>query len=88
MLRKSTQDLKSPENKEEEEKGKKALNSYAYYSGMGFQMIAVIGIFAFIGYKIDNGRESSTPLFTAFMSLAGVCASMYLVIRSVKRNKN
>jgi len=80
--------LKSSDEKEEKNKGKRALNSYAYYSGMGFQMIAVIGIFAFIGYQIDEGRGSNTPIFTAFLSLAGVCASMYLVIRSVNKNKN
>lgn len=67
---------------------KKVLNSYAYYTGIGFQMIAVIGIFTFIGNRIDNSRNASTPLFTAFFSLAGVFISLYLVIRSVKKNKS
>lgn len=80
--------MKSSDEQEEKNKGKRALNSYAYYSGMGFQMIAVIGIFAFIGHQIDVGQDSDTPIFTAFFSLAGVCASMYLVIRSVNKNKN
>lgn len=67
---------------------KRALNSYAFYSGVGFQMLAVIGVFAFIGYKIDESRDSVTPLFTAFFSLAGVFISLYIVIRSVKNNKS
>ena len=75
--------------KEKKERGddsvKKALNSYAFYTGMGFQMIGVIGVFAYIGYKIDEDRGSKTPLFTAFFSLAGVFISLYLIIRSVKR---
>lgn len=75
------------QEKEKQDSGKRALNSYAYYTGMGFQMIAVIGIFTFIGYKIDEGRQSKTPVFTAFFSLAGVFISLYLVIRSVKNNK-
>lgn len=74
--------------KMDEQDGKKALNSYAYYSGLGFQMIAVIGVFTFIGYKIDENRSSGSPLYTAFFSLAGVFASLYLVIRSVKKNKS
>ncbi|EOR92716.1 hypothetical protein ADIARSV_4228 [Arcticibacter svalbardensis MN12-7] len=78
---------KSPKQLEEQD-GKKALNSYAYYSGLGFQMIAVIGVFTFIGYKIDETKSSATPIFTAFFSLAGVFASLYLVIRSVKKNKS
>ncbi|WP_374166518.1 AtpZ/AtpI family protein [Arcticibacter sp. MXS-1] len=70
------------------EEGKRVLNSYAYYTGLGFQMIAVIGVFAFIGHKIDESQASKTPLYTAFFSLAGVFASLYLVIRSVKKNKS
>ncbi len=73
--------------KEELNRGKRAMNSYAYYTGIGFQMIAVIGIFAFIGYKIDASQHTSTPLYTAFFSLAGVLASLYLVIRSIKKNQ-
>ncbi|MGX5687725.1 AtpZ/AtpI family protein [Arcticibacter tournemirensis] len=81
-------DEKSNSTDEKQSSGKKALNSYAYYTSMGFQMIAVIGVFAFIGYKIDEGQASKTPLFTAFFSLAGVFISLYLVIRSVKKNKS
>lgn len=68
--------------------GKAPLNNYAYYSGLGFQMMAVIGVFAFIGYKIDQNRPGGTPLYTAFLSLAGVFISLFLVIRSVKKNKS
>lgn len=78
---------KETDKEEELKRGKRAMNSYAYYTGMGFQMIAVIGIFAFIGYKIDASQNTSTPLYTAFFSLAGVLASLYLVIRSIKKNQ-
>ena len=77
---------KQDKDKEDLERGKRALNSYAYYTGVGFQMLAVIGVFAFIGHKIDESRGSKTPLFTAFLSLAGVLISLYLVIRSVKKS--
>lgn len=66
------------------EKRKKYFSVYAKYSAMGFQMFAVIAVFAFIGYKIDEHQNSETPLWTAFLSLAGVFSSLYLVIRSVK----
>lgn len=63
------------------------LSKYAYYSGIGFQMIAIIGIFTFIGYKIDAAQESDTPIWTALCSLTGVVISIYFVIRAVTKRK-
>ena len=62
----------------------KPLNSYAKYSAVGFQMIAIIGLFAFIGYKIDAATKHETQWVTALLSLIGVFISLYIVIRSVK----
>jgi uncharacterized protein (DUF983 family) len=62
----------------------KAISAYAKYTGMAFQMIAIIGIFAFAGYKIDEAAHHDTQWVTAAMSLAGVFISLFLVIRSVK----
>ena len=69
------------------DKRKKYFSAYAKYSAIGFQMFAVIAVFAFVGYKIDEYQHSETPLWTAFLSLVGVFCSLYLVIRSV-RNLN
>ena len=67
------------------EKKENRLSKYANYSGLGFQMIAIIGVFTYIGYKIDQNRESQKPIFTAVLSLIGVCVSLYSVIRSIKK---
>jgi F0F1-type ATP synthase assembly protein I len=77
---------KDPEENERFEEEKQAAKSYARYTGIGFQMIAVIGLFTFIGYKIDQSRDSSQPLYTAILSLTGVCIALYQVVRSL-RNK-
>lgn len=62
--------------------------SYAYYTGLGFQMIAVIGLFAFIGYKIDQSKSGQAGLFTALFALLGVVLSLVSTVRSVmKKNK-
>lgn len=66
---------------------KKAFNKYARYSGIGFQMIGTIGVFTYIGYRIDKARNSKDPIFTALLSVAGVCISLYMVIRSIKNLK-
>lgn len=65
-------------------KEKQQLNAYAKYSAIGFQMIGVIGLFAFAGYKLDQAQQTKTPIYTGILSLVGVIISIYLVIRSLK----
>jgi len=72
---------KGPNQKEDEN----SLSKYAYYSGLGFQMIAIIGVFTFIGHKIDQNMDNQKPICTAILSLLGVCISLYSVIKSVKK---
>lgn len=78
------------EKKKNPEKHRKQLlsttaNNYVKYSAAAFQMIAIIGIFTFIGYKIDEKQESETLIFTAFFSLSGVILSIYSIIRSLNK---
>ena len=68
--------------------GKDGLSKYAYYSGLGFQMIAIIAVFTFIGVKLDDSAGSERPLWAALFSLLGVGISLYSVIRSVNRKEN
>ncbi len=63
------------------------LGKYAYFTGVGFQMLAIIGLFTYIGYRIDKHRAAETPLWTALFALAGVCISIYTVIRAVIAKK-
>ncbi|MES2109601.1 MAG: AtpZ/AtpI family protein [Bacteroidota bacterium] len=65
-------------------KGKRPVNNYLKFTGMGFQMLATIGLFTFIGYKIDESAQHTTKWVTAILSLTGVFVSLYLVIRSLK----
>ncbi|MDN3550101.1 AtpZ/AtpI family protein [Mucilaginibacter aquaedulcis] len=60
------------------------INSYAKYSSIGFQMVVIIGLFAFGGYKIDEAAGHQVKWVTAVLSLVGVFIAMYIVIRSVK----
>lgn len=74
--------------KRDSEKVPKSLRNYGRYAGIGFQMIAIIGLFTFIGFQIDKKRASGQPLFTAIFSLLGVCLALYQVIRSLTKNKS
>lgn len=66
---------------------KKGLNTFAKYTSISVQMIVVIGIFAFIGHKIDEARNAKTPFFTAAFSLLGVAAAMYQVVKQLNKTK-
>ena len=66
--------------------GAKEANAYVKYSTMGFQMIAIIGLCTYAGYKIDESAHHQTRWVTALLSLAGVLISLYVVIRSVKKS--
>lgn len=66
---------------------KTGLAKWAYYSGMGFQMIAVIGVFIFIGNYLDKNNGNEKPIFTALLGLLGVGVSLYQVIRSLTKKK-
>lgn len=63
------------------------LGRYAYFSGIGFQMVAVIGAFTYLGHWIDGARGADTPVWTAVLALVGVCLSIYTTIRMVTRKR-
>ncbi|HEY4197413.1 MAG TPA: AtpZ/AtpI family protein [Mucilaginibacter sp.] len=70
---------------EQDENDRNPLNAYAKYSGLGFQMIAIIGVFTFAGYKIDAAANHQVKWVTAALSLTGVFISLYIVIVSLKK---
>lgn len=70
-----------PQN--EQNNGKQA-GALVKFTGIAFQMVAVIGLFAFAGYKIDEAAAHQTKWVTAALSLVGVFISLYIVIKSVK----
>ncbi|RZK18534.1 MAG: AtpZ/AtpI family protein [Pedobacter sp.] len=72
------------ENPKEEDTEKK-VNAAAKYSAIGFQMIITIGLLTFIGYKIDEHRNSETNIITAAFALCGVGIALYQVIKQVTK---
>ena len=68
-----------------EQQNTKEATNFAKYTGIAFQMLATIGVFAFIGHKIDEGRKSEKPIFTALLGLLGVIVSLFQVVRSLNK---
>ena len=65
---------------------KQGLNNYARYSGMAFQMLAIILLGVFSGFKLDSWLHLK-PLFTIICSLASVIMAIYFVTRDLLRKK-
>ena len=65
---------------------KQNANNFAKYSAISFQMLATIGLFAFAGYKIDEGKNNKTPVFATIFSFIGVVVSLYMVIKQLNKN--
>lgn len=65
---------------------KKNLDQYARYSGMAFQMVAVIAAGAFGGLKLDQWLQTK-PVFTVLLSLVSVVLSIYFVTKDLLKKK-
>jgi hypothetical protein len=56
----------------------------AKFTGLAFQMIAIIGAFTYGGYRIDKAAGHTTQWATATLALIGVFISFYVVFKSLK----
>lgn len=70
---------------ERKDKRKENLYFFAKYSGLFFEMLGIISLGTFAGYKIDQKYSFETPVFTIVLSLLSVFISLYLVIKSLKK---
>jgi len=59
-------------------------NTYMRFTGLAFQMIAIIGSFTYLGFRIDDANNHQVKWATACMSLTGVFISLYVVFKSLK----
>jgi len=64
------------------------LNTYVKYTGLGFQMLVIIGIFVWAGTKLDERAANEKPVFTAILAVVGVIASLYISLKDIVKGKN
>ena len=62
------------------------LNTYARFSGIAIQMIAIIGLATYGGVKLDEAYPNKYSVYTIICSLSGVVLAMYYVIRQVLKH--
>ncbi|BAX80125.1 AtpZ/AtpI family protein [Labilibaculum antarcticum] len=68
------------------EKRKKQTTSIAKYSGLAFQMIAIILLVLYAGMKLDDYLENEFPLFTIIGAFGGVVLSLYFALKDLFNN--
>jgi len=64
-------------------KKKNRLNAYAKFSGIAFQMIAIIGLGTYGGIKLDERYPNDYSLYTLVLSFASVIIALIYVVRRV-----
>lgn len=74
----------TPDKKSKEKRSRP--NDFLRYSGMATKMGVVIAMAVFGGIKLDeiNGSE---PLWTLVLSMIGVAAAIYFVIKDTSPNR-
>lgn len=66
-----------------EKQKKKALNAYARYSSIAFQMLVIILAGVFGGRELDKWLELDFPVFTLILTILAVILAIYFVIKDL-----
>lgn len=80
--------MEEPQQNKKKEKSddEGGLTAYSRYSTIAIQMVVIILGSTFGGIKLDQ-LAGTKPLFTVILSLLGVAAAMWLVIKDAIRKK-
>ncbi|MFI2741736.1 AtpZ/AtpI family protein [Zhouia sp. PK063] len=62
---------------------KSPLNKWVRFTQMGLEMAIIITVMVFLGTWLDGKYPNLEPLFTVVLSLFGVFAALFNVIRKV-----
>lgn len=63
------------------------LNSYARYSALALQMVVIILLGVWGGYKLDQWAGTGFPVFILVCSIASVALAIYSAIKDFIRKK-
>jgi hypothetical protein len=58
-------------------------NLFLKYSSLGFQLLATIGVFGWLGFKIDQYFSFNFPLFLLLFIFASFGGMIYRIYRSI-----
>lgn len=61
-------------------------NNYLKYSSLAFQLLAAIGIFGWLGYKVDQYLHLKFPAFMLLFGFGAFGGMMFQLYRSINRD--
>lgn len=64
-------------------KNKNKFDSFIRYSSLAFEMMGMIGIGTFLGYKIDQAMDNNFKWFTLFLMVFSVIGTVFYIIRKL-----
>lgn len=73
----------SPKNQNKKSK----FDNFIRYSSLGFEMMAIIGIFTFAGYKIDQWMKNDFKAFTLGLMVLSVILAIIYGTRNLLKKK-
>jgi nucleoside recognition membrane protein YjiH len=62
------------------------INDYVKYSGLAFQMAALIFLGYWVGGKLDDWLEFRIPVFTIILIVTFIILTIYSLIRSLPKH--
>jgi hypothetical protein len=68
-------------------KAREQANAYLRYSGLGFQMAALIGLGSWGGWWLDQRTGWKFPLFALLGSLGGITVALLLLFKETRRGR-
>lgn len=66
---------------------KKNFDNFIRYSGLGFEMMAIIGGFTFLGFKIDQWLKNDFKGFTIGLAIFSAIAATIYGTKSLLKKK-
>ncbi|MDO8999232.1 MAG: AtpZ/AtpI family protein [Bacteroidota bacterium] len=62
-------------------------NQLLKYSNLAIQMSVIIGLAAWGGNKLDIYYKNETPIYTIVLSLLGIGAALYIVLKDLIKSQ-
>ena len=79
--------MSQKETDQENQKKRHQPNPYIKYSGIAFQMGAIIAVGVLLGQWLDERAANETPWYTIGIGLFSIFAALYLTLRDLLKSK-
>ncbi len=74
-------------NQQNNKNYKNKIDDFIRYSSLGFEMMAIIGVFTFGGYKIDQWMKNEFKGFTLGLMILSVVIAIVYATRNLLKKK-